>query len=389
MKKFLSFLLSAVLAFVCIAAALTIGYVVLTSSEMYEWYSTEAVEETDAGSPYKFYYAKLDNLEKHTYNEIITHIYDMPERIEVPAINADQLDRVFTAILMDNPDLFFVGRKCTLSSEFLKTYCAVDYIITKEEYAVQREETEKVKQDIIASLSDTDDEWQTELEIHDYIVDNCTYELSEPRLVCSSVYGALVNGRAACEGYSRAAKLLFDEVGIESALVSGISKDEGGEEGPHMWNAVKINGDFYYLDCTWDDPVSENGEEMKLYSYFNITTKMISKTHSEFSYNFVCIDTAENYYVKTDRYFEDYDRSYEKKIAGMVADSIVSGEAVQLLFKNKKDYNSAVKDLIDNKRVYEVLSLAEKLSGEKISKKSITYLKDEERLMLTLVPERG
>lgn len=389
MKKFLSFLLSAVLTLVCIAAALTIGYVVLTSSEMYEWYSTEAVEETESGSPYKFYYAKLDNLEKHTYNEIITHIYDMPERIEVPAINADQLDRVFTAILMDNPDLFFVGRKCTLSSEFLKTYCAVDYIITKEECAAQREEIKKVKQDIIASLSDTDDEWQTELEIHDYIVDNCTYELSEPRLVCSSVYGALVNGRAACEGYSRAAKLLFDEAGIESALVSGISKDEDGEEGPHMWNAVKINGDFYYLDCTWDDPVSENGEEMKLYSYFNVTTKMISKTHSEFSYNFVCIDTAENYYVKTDRYFEAYDRSYEKKIAEMVAESIVSGEDVQLLFKNKKDYNSAVKDLIDNKRVYEVLSLAEKLSGEKISKKSITYLKDEERLMLTLVPERG
>ncbi|MBR5562482.1 MAG: hypothetical protein IKW12_04950 [Clostridia bacterium] len=389
MKKILSFLLSAVLTFVCVAAALTIGYVVLTSSEMYEWYTAEAAEETEFGSPYKFYYEKLDNIEKHTYNEIITHIYDMPEQIEVPAISFEQLDRVFSAVLMDNPDLFFVGRKCTLSSKMLKTFCAVDYIISKDEYLAQREEIEKSKQDIISSLSNPEDEWQTELEIHDYIVDNCTYELSEPRLVCSSVYGALINGRAACEGYSRAAKLLFDEVGIESALVSGTSKSEDGNEGPHMWNAVKINGDFYYLDCTWDDPVSANGEEMKIYSYFNVTTKVISKTHSEFSYNFVCIDTAENYFVKTGRYFDGYDRSYEKKIADMISDSIGSGENVQILFGNKKDYRSAVKDLIDNKRVYEVLSLAERLSGEKLSKKSVTYLKDDEHLMLTLIPERG
>ena len=120
MKKFISFLLSAVLTVVCIAAALTIGYVILTSSEMYEWYSSEAVEETEFGSPYKFYYGKLDNLEKHAYNEIITHIYDMPEEIEVPAIDGDQLDRVFSAILMDNPDLFFVGRKCRI---LLKNPC--------------------------------------------------------------------------------------------------------------------------------------------------------------------------------------------------------------------------------------------------------------------------
>lgn len=390
MKKFLSFLLSAVLILVCVAAALTIGYVVLTSTEMYEWYGTEAVEVKDFGSPHKFYYEKLDGIEKHAYNEIITNIYDMPEEIEVPGIDAEQLDRVFSAILMDNPDLFFVGRKCTLSSRMLRTYCAVEYIVTKEEYLAQREEIESKVQEIVSSLSDTEDEWQTELEIHDYIIDNCRYELSEPKLVCSSVYGVLINGYGACEGYSRAAKLLFDEVGIRSALVSGISKSYDGKEGPHMWNAVEINGDFYYLDCTWDDPVTEDGSHTKSYSYFNVTTKMISETHSEFSYNFICVDTEENYFVKTGRYFEDYDRSYEKKIAGMVTENVKSGkDSIQLGFADKKEYDSACKDLVENGRIRNVISVAKGIAEKGFLTESVKCSKDDDRLVLTFVLERG
>lgn len=390
MKKFFSFLISAVLTLVCIAAALTIGYVVLTSTEMYSWYSTEAVEVKDFGSPHKFYYKKLDGVEKHAYNEIITNIYDMPEEIEVPSINAEQLDRIFSAILMDNPDLFFVGRKCTLSSRALRTYCAIEYIVTKEEYLAQRDEIENKVQEIVSTLSETKDEWQTELEIHDYIVDNCTYELSEPKLVCSSVYGVLINGYGACEGYSRAAKMLFDEVGIKSALVSGISKSSNGEEGPHMWNAVEINGDFYYLDCTWDDPVTEDGEETKSYSYFNVTAEMISETHSEFSYNFVCMDTEENYFVRTNSYFDEYDRSYEKKIANLLGESISNGgSGIQLGFANKKVCNSAYDELVENGRIRNVISSASNISGKELMNKSIKCSKDEDRFVLTFVLERG
>ena len=63
---------------------------------------------TDTGSPYKHYYDDLDNTEKHVYNRIISNIYGMPERIRIPFIEIEQLDKVFTALLYDNPDLFFV-----------------------------------------------------------------------------------------------------------------------------------------------------------------------------------------------------------------------------------------------------------------------------------------
>lgn len=208
-------------------------------------------------------------------------------------------------------------------------------------------------------------------------------------MVCSSVYGSLVNGRAACEGYSRAAKLLFDEVGIESALVSGISKNEDGTEGPHMWNAVKINGDFYYLDCTWDDPVSEDGRDTKIYTYFNVTTKDLSKTHSEFSYNFVCIDTQENYFVRTGRCFEKYSRSDEKRVRDIIIEDLGRGVSeIQLRFADKKVYKAAKSELFDKGRIHDVLSLVEEKTGMKF-KSSVKYQEKEDQYLLTFFPERG
>lgn len=390
MKKLISSFISTLLTLICVGAVLVIGYVMLSSSSVYKWQNTEAVEVAEFGSPHKFYYRELSNIEKHAYNEIISQIYELPESIEIPDINAEQLDRIFSALLYDNPDLFFVGRKCTLSSEMLKTYCSVEYIMTKEEYLVRKEELMQKAESVISSLSDPDDEWQTELEIHDHIVDNCEYKLSEPKLVYSSSYGALVNGYAACEGYSKAAKLLFDMAGIESSVVSGVSTNFDGEEGAHMWNAVKIDGDFYYLDCTWDDPVNDDKENIKLYSYFNINDEMISVTHSEFSYDFGCTATAANYHVKTGRYFEEYSRSDEKALAGLIAEDVDNGVwEIQIRFGSRNAYDKAVRDLLDNERVYSVLSRADNMTDKRISYKTISYYKNPEQHMLTLVPERG
>lgn len=390
MKKLIKAFFALVLTVVCVCSAVVIGYIVLVSVEANEWQSTEAVEVTEYGSPYKFYYNKLSNIEKHAYNEMLTQIYDMPEAIEIPDIDAKQLDRIFSALLYDNPDLFFVGRKCTLFSEMLRTYCSVEYIITKEQYLERKQELIQTAEGVISSLSDPDDQWQTELEIHDYIVDNCEYKLTEPKLVYSSSYGALVNGYAACEGYSKAAKLLLDMAGIENSVVSGISNNFDGEEGAHMWNAVNIDGEFYFLDCTWDDPVDKDKNELNFYSYFNINEEMISSTHSDFSYDFGCTATAANYYVKTGKFFDEYSRSDEKEIARLIADDVDSGIwETQLRFGSREAYNKAVKDLIDNERIYSVLSRADNQADKEIAYDTISYYKNPEQNVLVLVPERG
>lgn len=385
MKKFLAILLCAI----CIAAV----YIAISKPEKPDQQTEETtvyIEPVQVGSPYKVYYDGLSDVEKSTYDAILSEIYDMPETIRVPKITAEQLDSVFSALLYDNPDLFFVGRKCMLVTKPLSVRCSIEYIMEKDEYEACREELEKVCNDVISSLSNPDDEWQTELEIHDYIVGNCEYMLVENDHNYSSAYGALVNGKAACEGYSKAAKLLLDRAGIENAVLSGISKGEDGVSGAHMWNAVKINGDYYYLDCTWNDPVNENGRDVKIYSYFNVSEEMISLTHSDFSYDFECNSIKENYHIKTGRYFETYCRENEQAVAQIIADELeAGGDIIELRFGSEKTFEKAVGELIKNGRIYNVLSLAGNKTTVGFSKDSISYYSDSELLTLTLVPERN
>ena len=58
-----------------------------------------------------------------------------------------------------------------------------------------------------------------------------------------------------CEGYARAFKVLCDELEIPCVLTEGVAKatveDAGGG---HMWNYVQIDGGWYAVDVTWNDP---------------------------------------------------------------------------------------------------------------------------------------
>lgn len=96
--------------------------------------------------------------------------------------------------------------------------------------------------------------------IHDYIINRVTYD---ENLTKHSAYNALINKSAVCEGYSAAAYLMFMKAGIECRIVNGTA---GG--GPHSWNIVKVNGKWYNIDLTWDDPITSTGEQIITYDYF-------------------------------------------------------------------------------------------------------------------------
>lgn len=102
-------------------------------------------------------------------------------------------------------------------------------------------------------------------------------------------YGALVNGKAVCEGYARAFKLVMDRLGVECVLVQGVAQGEtnGGYE-PHMWNYVKLDGGWYAVDVTWNDTAGKTEDYflrgnavMKL---DHVTDGVVSECNYEFTY---------------------------------------------------------------------------------------------------------
>lgn len=118
--------------------------------------------------------------------------------------------------------------------------------------------------------------------VHDYLVQNIEYDTSISKENIYNVYGAMVKGEAVCEGYARSFKYLMDSLGISCTLVIGKGTNSAGKTENHAWNYVQVDGNWYAIDCTWDDPVSTTGyvSESSKYRYFLKGSNDMIKDHT-------------------------------------------------------------------------------------------------------------
>lgn len=349
-----------------------------------DW-ATVQVEEPAAGSPYKYYFNRLGNKEKQAYSNILAEIEAMPAAVEIPSLTQKELSAVFEALLYDNPYLFFIGRNCTITTTGTKSYFNAEYVMTAAEYSSRKQALEG-KADKIAAGFSNKDRFDAELYIHDTIIDTCAYSNTGAEDE-SSAYGALVTGAAACEGYAKAAKLLLDLAGTDCFVLGGMAKNAHGGYESHMWNMVNIDGDFYHLDTTWDDPVSQGESKANdpVYAYFNITDTEIGTTHKDFSSLYPCTATAANYFVKKGLQFDDYSTEVKAAIAQGVAAAAEAGRtSIEIKFESTAAYTAAYTGLVDNTEIYDILDRARKLTAARISSK-LFYRPNEDFNILELV----
>ena len=110
--------------------------------------------------------------------------------------------------------------------------------------------------------------------VHDYIVDHTSYRLEDR---CSqgnagfvrTAYGSVVKGEAVCEGYSRAFKAVMDRLGIPCVLVYGVYMYDKNTPEEHMWCQVQLDGTWYAVDATMDDPATKNSSRHGIDGYEN------------------------------------------------------------------------------------------------------------------------
>ncbi len=98
--------------------------------------------------------------------------------------------------------------------------------------------------------------------IHDYIVNHVVY-LFDDQNQCYSAYGAIINGKAVCQGYASLFYRMCREAGIPARIITGL-----GNGGAHAWNIVKLGDYWYNVDVTWDDPITNTGQQILRHTYF-------------------------------------------------------------------------------------------------------------------------
>ena len=213
------------------------------------------------------------------------------------------------SVLRDHPQFFMYSGAYTyefsedlmLSSVVLKMKTVIDEKDAQE----KQKEIDEVVDKLVADTKEMDD-YNKSKYIYTYIAQNTTYKESEN---AHNMYGCLVEGVSVCEGYAKAYSYIMQKCGMQVAYVTGMGKNE-----LHAWNLINIDNNWYHIDCTWGDPVTEieDPEQKRLnvdYSYLHLTTENILVNHTldDFYENLPkCISVEANYHNVEGIYLKSY-----------------------------------------------------------------------------------
>lgn len=226
---------------------------------------------------------------------IINGLRNMVKQINLGAYNISTTDAIKLASELadiDNGDPYYVfSIWATLDDD--NTILVVGYQYTPKELAekLEKEAEEQAVVDaaIASCVTDGMSDYEIAKALHDYLALNNEYDMryysgSMP-YVSYTAYGALVNRTSVCAGYALAYERLMDQVGIPCEYVTGMTTN-----GYHAWNIIQIDGEWYHVDVTWDDPTPDR-EGYVRYKYFLKSDKAMSRDHINWEASHACTST--------------------------------------------------------------------------------------------------
>jgi len=149
-------------------------------------------------------------------------------------------------------------------------YGKQSYLMTPDQAAY----VETNIQDIVASIQQKSlNDIEKVRAVNDFIVANTAYTdqtSSSPH----SAYTVLAEHGGVCQGYALLAHSMLQKLGIETKYIVGYVGQEG-----HAWNLVKLDGQWYHLDTTWNDPVPDRKGAVR-YQYFLVDDRTMAKDHT-------------------------------------------------------------------------------------------------------------
>ena len=288
-------------------------------------------ETVDVGIPEQksdIYYCReqlktLDNSEAllFAYDSIVEGIDACKSEIIISKgryqVSPAEFEMVLEATRRDHTEQFWMGGKYTPYSNYSGTVIekiVPTYLMTGEELQDARAAFEQAINQMLNRLTPDMSEYEMEKALHDMLAVHVDYVSGAN---AHNAYGALVEGKAVCEGYAEALQCLLQRVGIQSVEIFGygINPSTGLGE-PHAWNAVRIDNEYYLVDLTWNDQ-----DTLLAYAYFNQTSAIMDQDHEQWMIGEnskgeilvcdvfdlpVCTATAANYFAKENRRITTY-----------------------------------------------------------------------------------
>lgn len=234
-----------------------------------------------------YYYEQLSDTAKKIYNELKDHKEDMKTGTyeidfgtefnnilnteDGEEILNEEYQSAWNAFSYDNVDLFYLDiSKISMTIEARTEGGVTTYYVrigpgdyssylsstfaNKQEIEDAEAYIEDIRNQVIAILGPYDNAMKIKV-VNEWMIDNLSYEDREGNNNKYNLYGAIVETKVVCEGYARMFKYIMDGLDIPCILVSGTATNSEGTTELHAWNYVELNGQWYAIDVTWNDPV--------------------------------------------------------------------------------------------------------------------------------------
>ena len=301
----------------------------------------------------RYGYSTLTAEEKKLYDEIVAGIEGLRYKIcDEDAYSLEEWSKIYGLVYMQEPRLFYMNAKLKVGKLFY---------LTKDASAINdmQKSIDAVADKLVAEANGKSTTFEKLKVFHDYLVLNSTFELKEELTnYNSTIYNALGSGEAQgniqCAGYAKAMQYLCDKAGIVSMVVTG----ETSTGQTHAWNVVDVDGKWYNLDATWDDPILNTPNYKNIrYNFFlvpdsgihNLThmhvgqKKLSNGSYITYFTPPACVSNDKNYFVTNGLVYNDFD-SADKAIRAEIERAAKDGSRTAQIAVSSKDVYKQVYD---------------------------------------------
>lgn len=242
-----------------------------------------------------YYYSKMNKIQQNVYHTMKAGLMTLAPSFPVPKLEGSELQDIFFKLRLDCPEIFYaVGFRYRYCRDASNVEMLPEYLFNKKKV----KEHQAAMEARIAKLTRSAKamtEWEKEIYIHDFISTHVRYDkLKKP--YSHEIIGPLGQGVGVCEGIAKAVKILCDTLGIWCIIAVSDSNTEKKIKYRHAWNVIKIAGNYYHLDATFDNTLSN--DDIIRYDYFNQSDKNFFRDHEPVIYEVPLCNDGDHFYYR-------------------------------------------------------------------------------------------
>ena len=320
MKKVLAIIITVTIVLSCMTTALA------AETDKTETSVQTSKIEIGTGTKYSFkqIVEKYPEAAQYIYNQLKNNYSSLISgKINLNQFNlsVEEGNALYYGVVNENTDLYYVRpdsfsySQNTSHTQLVAIYPQFIFNTEAEINSAKKAMEKRIKQYISGVNQNWSDLYKARY-LHDLIAAQVEYPETddEGKIIGGNLdvyhwaYGALINSKAVCQGYSLAYMLLLDRCGIKA---TNVTSDDMG----HEWNMVEIDGKYHHVDVTWDDPTNDNLGRV-CHTYFMLSDDAFSAADNGGHYGWVGDEaddtTYDNLWFKNVDTFIYYDSENEK-----------------------------------------------------------------------------